>query len=328
MKKLLSLIWFSLVTINMTAQDDIHQVEYFIDKDEGVGLNTVLDIDAGVDIAASIVANIPSGIEVGYHKLYIRAKDENGNWSQTTRKNIQIVQSETDNAVVLGEYYIDDDPTYSSAVSFEISPQDEDIDQAFTAQIAENASIGYHKIYGRVKDNYGNWSQTFRKNIQVVATQENPEIVAIEYFFDEDLTYGATNVMNLEDPSNDGSWTFRVDYPEGEYDFEDVLFVRVLDDHGNWSQTTVLDLIEELGLTELDRNQFSIYPNPVRDIINIQLNKDLQINDISIFDMGGKRVFSSKLNETAYDLNQLNSGIYILNLTTNKGKASYKLIKN
>ena len=316
-----------MVTISINAQEDITQLEYFIDEDLGVGSNTLIDITPGEDIDESITAELPSDIAGGYHKLYIRAKDAAGNWSQTTRKNIQIVQSETSNTVIMGEYYIDDDPTYSSAVSFEISPQETDIDQAFTAQIAENESIGYHKIYGRVKDNYGNWSQTFRKNIQVVATQETPEIVAIEYFFDEDLTYGATNVMTLEDPSQDGSWTFRIDYPEGEYDFEDVLYVRTKDSNGNWSHTTVLDLIEELGLTELDRNSFVIYPNPVRDIVNIQLNKDLKINDVSIFDMSGKRVFSSKLNETAYNLNQLNSGVYILNLTTDKGSASYRLIK-
>tara|TARA_R110000765_G_scaffold401025_1_gene496314 strand:- start:456 stop:1448 length:993 start_codon:yes stop_codon:yes gene_type:complete len=329
MKNTSSLICLLLIWVTGMAQGDITQVEYFLDADNGVGLNTILDVDTGADISASIVADIPAGTSLGYHKLYFRMKDENNQWSQTTRKNIQIVQPESDNVVSMGEYFIDNDPTHTYAINFEISPEIDDITQAFTAQIVEGTPIGYHKLYGRVRDRNGSWSQTFRKNIQVVDAENNPEIAAIEYFFDEDLTYGATNVMNLDNPAEDGSWTLNVPYTAGDYDFEDVLYVRVLDSNGKWSQTTILDLIEELGLERVTNNLFHVYPNPVIDLVNINKIDDLiTIQEINVYDIMGKKVFTSLTQENnKYSLSILTAGIYILNIKTEKGGATYNIIK-
>ena len=168
-------------------QEEITQAEYFLDADNGVGLNTKIDIESDIDITENIVANIPSSTPLGYHKLYIRTKDALGNWSQTTRKNIEVFPQETENAVVMGEFYLDTDPSFNSGVAFEISSQSEDVMQDFIAEITDDIPTGYHKLYGRVKDPYGNWSQTFRKNIEVVTNQDLQDIVEIEYFFGDDL---------------------------------------------------------------------------------------------------------------------------------------------
>ena len=79
------------------------------------------------------------------------------------------------------------------------------------------------------------------------------------------------------------------------------------------------------------QNKISIYPNPALEILNIQtaepLTEDTQIN---VFDVAGKKVLSTHAKAT--DLNQLNvsslnSGVYILQLSSSTVNQSFKFIK-
>ena len=165
MKQIILTAIYLAIAMCINAQSNTIQIEYFLDTDNGFGMNTVMDITSpDIDITETILADIPSSTSLGYHKLYIRAKDENGNWSQTIRKQIQVFAPVVENNIVLGEYFIDQDPMFGTAETFNINPEEGDIMQQFSAQILETVSLGYHKLYGRVQDSYGNWSHTFRKN--------------------------------------------------------------------------------------------------------------------------------------------------------------------
>lgn len=308
---------------------NVTQLEYAIDVDNGVGLNTLVSVSSGNDITASITASIPGNTSIGNHKLYIRTKDENNKWSQTIRRNIQIVATQTQNNVVMGEYLLDTDPAYANAVSFNINPQETDITQAFMAQIAANATIGYHKLYGRVKDTYGNWSHTFRKNIQVV-NDEVLNVVAIEYFFGTDPEYGNATTIVLPNPQTDGSWNFNVPYPAGNYDFNDVLYVRAKDNNDLWSITTVLDAVDpNLSVSNFQNNDLvKVFPNPFKNELFIKGSDALVINHLKITNLTGQEVYSTHDNARAINLSTLNAGMYILRLETDKGNASYKIIKH
>jgi hypothetical protein len=79
-------------------------------------------------------------------------------------------------------------------------------------------------------------------------------------------------------------------------------------------------------LTVLDTPQFTaqkigFYPNPAQDVINL----DLQ-SDVSIFDMTGKLVIESNDVEKV-DTNQLAQGIYLVRLESDRGTITRKLIK-
>lgn len=309
------------------SQSDITQLEYFIDEDLGVGLNSLVDIEPNQEIDEAITVNIGNDLGVGYHKLYVRTKSAGGNWSHTVRKNLTVVEPFTETSIIKGEYIIDTDYSFTTGTSFEIDPDSDDITDEFIAQIPDNLEVGYHKLFGRVQDNLGRWSQTFRKNLTIAEPFENIQIIAIEYFFDEDLTYGATNVMNVEDAAEDGSWIFNVDYPEGEYDFDDVLYVRSLDSNGNWSHTTILDLIEELGMKQNLNDKFVVYPNPVKNILHINTESP-EIQKITIYDITGKNVMMFTTPHSSYNIASLKSGIYILNIHAEGGEASFRIIKN
>ena len=323
------LIWFLCFVMAVCyAQAPITKVEYFLDTDNGFGLNSVIDIAPNATIAESILATIPPTTSVGYHKLYFRTRDTNGHWSQTTRSHIEIIKPQTQNNTVVGEYYLDNDPTFSQGTSFVINPQSTDITQDFIAQMPVNASIGYHKLYGRIKDVYGNWSHTFRKNIEVIENNGNLDIVEIEYFFGSDLTFGNSNVIAVSNPQPDHTLLFNVPYPAGPYNFNDVLYVRAKDSSGKWSHTTILDAIDtSLSNTEFEVSLFSLFPNPVKDILHITSNNKFSIETISIYDIMGKNVFKTTKNVQEINIGNLSHGIYILKLDTSIGNASYKILK-
>ncbi len=71
-------------------------------------------------------------------------------------------------------------------------------------------------------------------------------------------------------------------------------------------------------------NSNSVYPNPTSDILNIK-SKD-KVTAVSIYDMSGKRIGASVINNTV-DVRALQSGTYIINIETENGRSSEKFIK-
>ncbi|WP_431135312.1 T9SS type A sorting domain-containing protein [Psychroserpens mesophilus] len=316
------------IAISSYSQSNVIEVEYFLDTDNGFGSNNTVAITSpDTDITQVVLADIPASTSIGYHKLYIRTKDSDGNWSHTTRKNIEVFTPVVENNIVLGEYFIDEDPQFGVATPFTINPESDDILQQFAAQIAANETLGYHKLYGRVQDSYGRWSHTFRKNIEVYLNPDS-NVVEVEYFFDEDLDQGFGNNLNvvLSSPESDGTWSFDVSYPTGAYNFDDVLFVRAKDSNGKWSITTILDEVS-LSTDEVLYQSTKIFPNPFTDVIQIESTLNHEFKSIQVIDLTGKVVFESASNFNTISLGNLSKGVYILRLVTNKSEANFKIVK-
>ena len=71
----------------------------------------------------------------------------------------------------------------------------------------------------------------------------------------------------------------------------------------------------------LNKTGFKIYPNPVKDFVNIEFDNDIQGGDIRIFDLSGKLVYHKSLHSLrstviSFDLNNLKSGTYILEISS------------
>nr|WP_297310331.1 T9SS type A sorting domain-containing protein [uncultured Flavobacterium sp.] len=69
--------------------------------------------------------------------------------------------------------------------------------------------------------------------------------------------------------------------------------------------------------------EFKVYPNPTADYLNILTEE--QIIEATIFDINGKQTLKS--NEKRLDISNLTSGIYLIEVVTNSGKAIEKFIK-
>jgi len=81
----------------------------------------------------------------------------------------------------------------------------------------------------------------------------------------------------------------------------------------------------ELGLDDFNKNEISLYPNPVNDILYIQGNNS-KLN-VSIFNMLGEKVIT-KNQTTHIDLSSLKEGVYIAKLSSEEKTITKKIIKH
>lgn len=75
---------------------------------------------------------------------------------------------------------------------------------------------------------------------------------------------------------------------------------------------------------------FSVYPNPVNDNFTIQNGNNIAISGLTISDINGRTVKTLNVNaiENQINISDLNSGVYFLNITSDSGSATKKIIKN
>jgi uncharacterized repeat protein (TIGR01451 family) len=86
--------------------------------------------------------------------------------------------------------------------------------------------------------------------------------------------------------------------------------------------------VTALGTTDFIKNNFKLYPNPAANYIVIEANVNEEAH-YQIMDVNGKLLLSDTIESLKpIDLSTLQGGFYMVNIITNQGKATYKLIKN
>ena len=85
-----------------------------------------------------------------------------------------------------------------------------------------------------------------------------------------------------------------------------------------------------LGNEKWESNSLTVYPNPSNGIFNIQTSASIENASITISDLNGRIVHQSKVenlqNKTLY-LNHVQSGLYILNISSGNYNYSQKIVK-
>lgn len=240
---------FCLIGISsFTSAQNVTQVEYFLDEDAGFGKNTVVTVTPSADAAFPITVNI-NGATAGFHKLYIRTKDSDGKWSHTSRRTIEILKSEAKQVIVGGEYFFDEDPGFGAGTTITVSPQDSVIMQNFKA-VVTGLTPGFHKMYLRMKDNYGNWGITVRQNVEVIKS-DSSYITLVEYFFDTDPGFGNCASATFAIPAQDSTFSFTIPASQVPANYDN-FYLRVKDSSNyNWSLTNWIGRTT-LPLTFLD----------------------------------------------------------------------------
>jgi len=109
-----------------------------------------------------------------------------------------------------------------------------------------------------------------------------------------------------------------------------VLVVEVSDgDLSDNSQVTI-NVIENIPLTfeNIDPNHLTLFPNPVKNKLNIR-SAYKNIKDFKILSSGGKKIISIKKldKNNSIDFSPYNSGIYFGEFTIGKRKYHFKIIK-
>ncbi|MDO5981274.1 T9SS type A sorting domain-containing protein [Flavivirga spongiicola] len=76
------------------------------------------------------------------------------------------------------------------------------------------------------------------------------------------------------------------------------------------------------------QHYFNIYPNPTNDKIYISSKKGVNVDGVSIYSITGKLLLNDRVSTKEIDLNQFPKGMYFLNILSDKGSVTKKVIKN
>lgn len=101
---------------------------------------------------------------------------------------------------------------------------------------------------------------------------------------------------------------------------------------GGWS--VLFDSImvtSVLSVSEVNANLFSVYPNPTNSVINISNLDNIILTNITISDLNGRVVKSTKVNNVTnleISVDDLTSGMYMMTIDTDKGSVTKKIVKN
>lgn len=82
-----------------------------------------------------------------------------------------------------------------------------------------------------------------------------------------------------------------------------------------------------LSTINFSKNNITLYPNPVKDILNISLLENTNIESYEIYDLLGKKILSKSTIQNFINLNELSNGVYIVKVATSEGVLSTKFIK-
>ena len=82
-----------------------------------------------------------------------------------------------------------------------------------------------------------------------------------------------------------------------------------------------------LGISNHVPNRITIYPNPVKDILTIENTSNNEITSFKLYDVLGRHLLTQKDNVEQIDVSHLNSGVLFIEIETEKGKTTKKIIK-
>ncbi len=126
------------------------------------------------------------------------------------------------------------------------------------------------------------------------------------------------NYLNATDNDNPLYWTFTDDsVAANEYDTTNSQFGTP--GTANSSNPTLSNVDFSLA-------DFSIYPNPANSILNFQTGNLFEISSVEIFDLLGKRIMKSELQNNRLNVSELSKGMYLFIADTNSGKQITKKV--
>lgn len=169
-----------------------------------------------------------------------------------------------------------------------------------------------HFMYEYTEHPYPAQNLKLEKNDKINISWEAPEQgnpVAYNLIVNGEIVLEETNEMS-----------YVIDDANGYYAVE----VVALYEDGKES----VGIFDRIGQTSIDENEisFGIYPNPVENYL--YLNTTENVREVNIYNVLGSRVYhEDDLSSNNINLSDLNAGIYIIRISTDKGNVTKRFIK-
>jgi hypothetical protein len=317
---------FLLLASSFCFGQTITAAEYFFNTDPGIGNGTSLTVNANTGTLAQTFNISTTGLDEGFHSLYIRTKNSNDVWSLYERQTIYIKNIQTTN-ITAAEYFFNLDPGVGNGTSLSVDTNSGALNQTYSIPTT-SLSEGFHSLYIRTQNSNGVWSLYERQTIYIKDFNFIPDnVIAAEYFIDLDPGIGNGTSVNFG--NSNATQILNIDstgFSQGDH----IFYIRVQDTNGDWSLYDSIDFTVS-GVLSTESHllkQIKVHPNPFNDYLLLQIPNHVEILETKIFNAIGQQVFESNANISSIETKPLNSGIYILSLKTSKGNVSYKIVKN
>ncbi len=155
-------------------------------------------------------------------------------------------------------------------------------------------------------------------------------VAQAEYFWDNDPGMGLGTAISATDGTFNNAFeqlskTGIVLPAVGLHVFN----IRIKDNTGGWGPVfrNVISVQTSLDTNDIELRNLTAFPNPVTNILNITL--DREITSLSIYNFMGQEVMTKSLNatETALDLSALATGSYFVKVNSGNFGKVIKIIK-
>ena len=138
------------------------------------------------------------------------------------------------------------------------------------------------------------------------------------------LSLTSKNLLASISGSGDAKITLTAD--TNNTGFQRTANVLVSGDQGVASKTIIVSQTGMLGIQQSKTFVMVLYPNPTSDVLNIQSQE--KISGAEIYDISGKLILKSNVQDKKINVNTLQKGTYLIKLYTEKGIVNSKFIKN
>ena len=89
-------------------------------------------------------------------------------------------------------------------------------------------------------------------------------------------------------------------------------------------------LVLNPGIPEINRPgwQFTAFPNPATELLNIKIDGEIENSFYSIYDLSGRKILSGKLSDHSISVNSLDEGMYMIMISDERKTEVKKFIRN
>lgn len=217
----------------------LQQAEYFIDTDPGVGKGIPISISTPSNQMVITSEINTAGLSLGDHTIYVRFYDSSVGWGPARGTRFRIESGAQSFSIAGAEYFIDTDPGKGDGTPLS-APKDGVFDES-NEEFEFSPSLpaeGNHRLYLRLKDNFGRWGPARAVQFTVTAQESPPPtITAAEYYIDTDPGAGAGTAIAapVDGEFNEAMEEFSADFSvSGLTEGLHRVFIRTKDSRGHW----------------------------------------------------------------------------------------------
>ncbi len=237
-----------LLPAQQAIAQQITRGEYFIDDDPGFGSGKPFSFTAAEDVTSAAFNVDFAGVADGFHRLYMRFRNDAGTWSITSSRTFykQVLPPTAPANILRGESFMDKDPGFGKGNPIFTVQQNGENLAMVTYTMEAGLAEGFHMISTRFLDANGVWGHTATRyffNQKIPVDQANVRIHRLEYSIDFDQGPGHGKVYNIPEADRSGNVTNIVFEPDltGVEIGAHKLYIRGQDQYGKWGITQIVD---------------------------------------------------------------------------------------